>query len=154
MKLKIATLKHLWWGVSIGGRHYTGYIRHGFDTKAELTRRLSAKEAKQYAEEMGRLWLARQRVTNKFETLESLERAAVKWCKENLKSPWLLLENDALNPNRAIAGEGWIVDRIPVINELAAAWEKVPNRLREGTLWDSVYRAWDAALKPEKPKKP
>lgn len=145
MKPDIACLTHLWWGVSIGGRHYTGDIRHG-ETKIEMIRKLSGREAKQYAEEENRLWARRQRETTKFETLKSLERCAVKWCKANLKSPWLLLENDEHNPNRAIAGDGEITERISVINELAEEWRKVPNHLREGKLWDTVYAAWDELL--------
>lgn len=142
----IVALESLWWGVSIGGRHYTGEIKANGHT-IELTRRLSGKESKESHGREGRLWLKRETETNKFETREDLEKAAVKWCRKHLSSDWLLIEHDIHNPHRPIAARGRFRNRLPVMTELAAAWDKVPDSKREGKLWDAFYTTWGLLIK-------
>ena len=146
--LAVAELNHLWWGVCIGGRHYTGDIRHGRPrTKVEMIRKLSAREAKEHAEREGRMWLARERETNKFDTLKQLERHAARWCADNLGEQWVLLYDEG-NPSIVIAGKGWIVTRIKTMNKLAKAWDKVPNSQRDFNhpSIKQLYRAWNTLL--------
>lgn len=135
----IVVLEYLWWGVSIGGRHYTGEIRYQ-GQKVELMRRMSLREAKEYGEREERAWLRLQRETNKFDTLAQLERAAVKWCKANVPDPWLLQEYSDCNPERPIAATGFYRERLPRLRKVAKLWSKVPNSEREGPTWDRFYR--------------
>lgn len=144
--LTIVALRHLWWGVSIGGRHYTGEICHGERT-IELERRLSVREAKELAEREGRMWLRLERTTNKFDSLEQLERAAVRWCEANLSDPWLLQEYTDCNPERPIAGAGYIKERIPLLRTLARAWAKVPNSGRTSETLAIVDKAWQTIIR-------
>jgi hypothetical protein len=146
-KYTVVELHSLWWGVCAGGRHYTGEVRVKGGSTVELRRKLSLKEAKELGETEGRMWLNRlQRDTNKFDSMEQLERHALKWCKENVEGDFLLLQ-DALNPSRVTAGRGPITERIPVMNQLAEAWDKVPNWERQGEVWKETYKAWDSLLK-------
>lgn len=129
--LVCAELDYLWWGVCIGGKHYTGQIklRDPYRT-VEMVRTRSAKEAKEMAEREGRMWLARERETNKFDSLKQLERVAAKWCEANLGDNWVLLY-DAHNPSIAIAGKGWVKGRLKTMTKLGKAWDKVPNHKRD-----------------------
>ena len=140
--MKFATLDHLWWGVSIGGRHYTGEVTID-DVTTEMIRKLSLKEAKEYADEKGLLWLRKQRETNEFETLESLERHALKFCEKEFKDEpeWALFEYDYWNPRRLIGGKGYIVDRKDTINAVAKAWDKVRDHCSEEE-WNAYTEAW------------
>lgn len=149
-ELCVAELNQLWWGVCIGGRHYTGDIRYGRQRmKVEMMRKLSAREAKEYAQREDRMWLARERETNKFETLRQLERHASRWCETNLGEQWVLLY-DEHNPSPVIAGNGWIVQRIKMMNKLAKLWAEVPNSRRDFDQPEikQLYRAWDALMNP------
>jgi hypothetical protein len=147
-------LDYLWWGVSIGGRHYTAnlIIRGEPDRRVEMIRKLSAKEAKAYAEEQGLLWLARQRETNKFETLKQLERHALRWCEANLGENWLLLKGEHWNPSFVVGAKGWIEKRVKLLNTVASIWDKTPDHWRnpDSDLVKQIYKLWGSTLKPEK----
>ncbi len=168
---QIYTLDSLWWGISIGGRHYTGHVswtdkrrkKDGSDYhRHEIERSLSLREAKElWAErrepgDTERYWkMGLARETNRFETKEALERAAAKWVTAHCKHPnWLLINNNHINPNRPIAARGWYEDRVELMTDLAAKWDKVPDhqRLTNGRettpLWDSVYQLWYLLLTP------
>lgn len=146
------SLDYLWWGVSIGGRHYTGkvIVRGEPDRHVEMIRKLSAKEAKEYAEEKGLLWLKRQWETNQFETLQQLERHALRWCEANLGENWLLLRGDHWNPHFVVGAKGWVKERVKDLNKLAKTWDETPDRLRD---FDSpaikkIYEDWNNLTKP------
>ena len=142
--MNIVALKHLWWGVSIGGKHYTGEIVRYPEPTVELTRKLSRKEAKVLAKQDGcPIWPLE---INRFDSLEQLERYAAKWCKENLGDDWLLLEYDWNNPNRAIAGQGYYKKVMPGINELARWWWLLTDSQRE-QIWSIIYKVWADLLK-------
>lgn len=168
---QIYSLDSLWWGVSLGGHHYTGHVNWSEKRRAkdgssykrhELERRLTLREAKELwseqrepgqTEQYWKMGLARE--TNRFETKADLERAAVKWVTHHCRYPnWLLIDNDWINPRRPISAQGWYKDRVPMMAELAARWDKVPNyqRLVNGheptEIWNSVYRLWYLLLTP------
>lgn len=143
--MRVAALTHLWWGVSIGGKHYTGEIHYDGPT-VELTRKLGLKEAKQMAEDEDRLWLPLERETNRFNTLKQLERYATKWCEKNLGDEWLLIHVDSHNPHRPIAGKGKIVPVLPAMTEVAEFWDKLTDTQRE-VVWDEIYTIWRNLLK-------
>lgn len=144
--LKIACLDWLWWGVCIGGRHYTGHI-HFENQRIELERRLTLREAKEMSETQERLWrYCHERTTNKFDDWDQMARHARKWCRANLGEHWLLLERNKHNPNKVIAAHGPIKERARYINDLAILWDKVPNSQREGVLWDQAYKLWRKLL--------
>lgn len=157
---QIYSLDTLWWGVSIGGRHYTGNVRweegNGYPSH-ELECRLSLREAKELGNTQVILWTDRvNRTTNRFDTREQLERAATKWvtdhaAKSGVKN-WLLIDNNRHNPNRPIAAAGWYKSRVKPMKKLAEMWDKVPDhiRLSDEELWNKVYNAWYALLTPPK----
>ncbi len=144
-------LESLWWGVSIGGRHYTGKI-HWYDSDneyqtAEIERPLSLKEAKLLDPDRGEgHWRLGGvfRKTNRFDTKDQLERAATKWVKGHTKAPiWMLIDHDIHNPNRVIGSSGWHSERVDQMDKVAAVWNKLDNRTREDKkLWDVTYKAW------------
>lgn len=142
--MKIAALEYLWWGVSAGGRHYTGEVHHP-DGTVEMIRKLSRKEAKQLAEEdESRFWGTE---TNRFETLADLEAAALKWCEKNLGDTWILLHHDGLNPNHVIGGKGYTKERLDKIERYQKWWWSLPEATRERR-WDRAYKIWDKLLQP------
>jgi hypothetical protein len=159
--LTIYSLETLWWGVSIGGKHYTGHIdwrdSKGEFHRHELERKLSLRQAKELDPDAGeRYWKwGVKRVTNRFDTREQLERFAAKWvedhaAKEGL-TDWLLIENDSRNPNRPIAGNGYIVDRFPIMRKMAKMWDKTDNATRNALTkeqWNTISGGWKALLKP------
>ncbi len=145
----------LWWGISIGGHHYTGKITY-YDAAGkwhshELERDLSLKDAKlldpDSAERRWRLGGV-FRKSNRFETRPQLDRWAARWVKADaLKcgaSTWLLIEHDTCNPRRPIASQGWDKNRLKLMTDIAEMWDKVPNWARTGmpSLWDAVYGTW------------
>lgn len=148
--LVCASLDVLWWGVSIGGRHYTGdiVINNPF-RKVEMIRRLGRAEAKSLSEREGRLWLARQTETNKFDTLKQLERHASRWCAANLGENWVLFDGAEHNPSRVISSHGWIKANVPTMNRLARMWAKVPNSKRDfdHPTIQKLYAFWEAQFK-------
>ena len=149
--LKVAELNHLWWGVSIGGKHYTGNVILNYPHRCvEMTRTLSAREAKEMAEQEGRLWLARERTTNKFDSLKQLERFAARWCEANLGENWVLLAGDRLNPCVAIAGKGWVRANLKSMTRLGKAWDKVPDSQRDfdNPAIKNLYRVWKSLFQP------
>lgn len=145
--LIVVELHDLWWGVCIGGRHYQGTL-HGEGMKTvELRRRLGSKEAKRMAGEQGRLWMARETDTAKFDTLAQLYRAAEKWCLANLGANWICLRGHSarLNPSEVVAVRGPLVPYKRIMNDLAQAWDKVPNHRRD---WErpevkALYALWE-----------
>ena len=150
MKLQKIALNSLWWGVCIGGRHYTGSLKwDDEETKTyhsyELERKLSLKEAKQYAEEMGITWGPVQRISNKFESLPDLENQAIKYCEEKFGDNWILFEHDTLNPNRVIAAKGWIEDRVEELTELYNKWDNLNDNERDEQ-WVEVYNKFDKLI--------
>jgi hypothetical protein len=148
--LVCASLQVLWWGVSIGGKHFTGdIVLHGPFRKVEMIRKLGRAEAKELSEREGRLWLSRQTETNKFDTLKQLERHAAKWCAANLGLSWVLFDGDRRNPSRVVASHGWIKDRAPAMNKLARMWGKVPNSKRDfkHPTVKKIYELWEAQFK-------
>lgn len=137
----MAGLDTLWWGVSIGGRHYTGKIKYrnnGEYKFVEVDRELSRKEAKQYAQEQDILWARICLQTNKFETLENLERRAAQWCEENFGDNWLLMDNDWYNPNKVIAAKGKYLKIVPALKELYEYYKKLTDIEIEDN-WDKIY---------------
>lgn len=150
--IQVIGLEYLWWGVCIGGRHYTGYLKF-YDEKGfnqiEVERKLSLKESKQYAEEQNMLWHKKlSRITNKFETRDSLEYHSLQWCEKNLKGDWLLLNGDMHNPSRAIGGKGWITERIPLINKITEIWDAIPESKRTDEIYNETYNLWKSILEP------
>lgn len=143
----IAVLDYLWWGVAIGGRHYTGSVKARGKT-VELIRKLSRREAKELSEREGRMWLRHQTETNKFEDFKSMARHATRWCEQNMGADWLLQEHSDLNPERVIATAGYFKPRKRLLQKLALAWGKVPDSQRKGELWDQVYATYDALILP------
>lgn len=146
---QIYGFKYLWWGVCIGGRHYTGKVhwREGDEFKThELERRLSLREAKEISGEKEILWKHHDRVTVNFDSLEQLERAAIKWVEKNATVPnWLLIHNDYWNPNRPIAAAGLYKKRVKSMRAFADFWAKVDDSKREiPEVWDATYNAWYA----------
>ena len=137
----LAGLDTLWWGISIGGRHYTGKIKYNLGNEykiVEIERKLSRKEAKQYSNEEERYWLKWSLETCKFEKLEDLERRATQYCKENFADNWLLVDNDWHNPNRVIAANGIYLNIVPALNELYEYYRKLSNIQIEDN-WDKIY---------------
>ncbi len=151
----VYTLDPLWWGISIGGRHYTATIHWSegpFKSDGsnyrhhELERDLSLRDAKLLDPEDGpERWQfgGRFRKSNRFETRAQLDRWAARWIEADAKrrgeSTWLLLEHDSCNPRRAVAAQGWDKARLKLVNDLAEVWDKVPDWAREGELLDAVY---------------
>lgn len=162
-KPTIYTLDLLDWSVCIGGHHVTGHIswhdgephrRDGSNYhRHELERRLSWKEAKALGETEDILWRHdHARVTNRFETRESIERAAIKWVKANAnpKRPWLLQYNSTCNPERVLAGNGYSKDRLKHLNDLHDAWDKASDGLRgRDDFREPVYDLYNQLIKPD-----
>ena len=74
--VKIAALHSLTWE-GYGGHHWMGTIHHP-DGNHELIRKVSRKEAKALShDEESHYW---PKTTERFETEEDLEKAALKWC--------------------------------------------------------------------------
>ena len=151
---QVYSLDVLWWGVSAGGRHYTGEIcwQDASYHKHEVERHLTLREAKALGDTQFILWTERfSRTTNRFDSLEQLERAAARWVRKNAAVPnWLLIKHDGHNPNRPIAAKGWYVQRLPAMRALAKAWDKVPDGVRQSNreLWDAVYETWRKLMEP------
>ena len=137
-------LRTLWWGVCIGGTHYTGEIHIG-DRIIELTRSLSRKESKELAEKDGRWWLAAETSTNRFNSSEQLQRVACEWCEKNLGKDWILLSRDAHNPRVPIGARGRYLRLIPKLSRIAIRWDKLSDAQREKQ-WNKVYNAWKKTL--------
>lgn len=148
---KIYSLSVLDWS-GHGGHHCQGTIYTDdplIGRSIELERRLTLKEAKAISETKERLWFCHERTTTKFEDRASLERAAIKWMKANAKEPnWLLQYNSACNPERVIAAKGFYLERVQALNALADLWDKVPNHLRDGDVWDSTYACYKKLINP------
>ena len=148
--MNYAHLDHLWWGVSIGGRHYTGTVIteiSGERKRVELERKLSLREAKEIGETEGRMWIHRiSRVTNKFDTMKQLDRHALKWCAANLPRPWVLMENDHWNPNRIVGASDWDGKYIAKLNKIAASWDKVPNWQRTNEVIHNICKIWEICI--------
>lgn len=157
----IYALDSLWWGVSVGGRHYTGMLKwyspDGAFHRHELERKLTLKEAKELGDTQVILWTSRfSRVTNRFDSLDQLCRAAARFVEDEVVKTngaiknWILIDNDIYNPNRPIAAAGWLKPRMGDMRKLAKEWDKVSNYIRENDkeLWDAVYEAWDTLLTP------
>ena len=62
--------------------------------------------------------------------------------REAFEQAGLLLYNDAHNPRRAVAAQGWDKDRLKLINDLAVVWDTAPNWARTDDLMDAVYSAY------------
>ncbi|MES2597194.1 MAG: hypothetical protein V4662_17740 [Verrucomicrobiota bacterium] len=145
--LVVVELHDLWWGVCIGGRHYQGSIHRYPAESVELRRKLGRKEAKQMAEEQGRLWFHLENDTAKFDTLRQLYRAADKWCAANLGTNWICLRGSSAryNPSEVVAVRGKLEPYKKLMNDLAAEWDKVPNSRRD---WErpevkALYAVWE-----------
>lgn len=160
---QIYDLDTLWWGISVGGRHYTGNVRwtdkEGHYQCHELERKLSLREAKELDDTQLINWHGGYgRTTNRFDTEKQLERYAARWVEGEAKrsgfNHWLLIENDRHNPNRPIAAAGWYITRMTPMRELAKMWDKVPNGVRENNreVWDLVYDLWRQILTPPNEK--
>jgi hypothetical protein len=149
--LKVS-LDSLWWGVSAGGRHYTGHLYFSdHRERVELERELTLSEAKDLwaeqrsPEDTERYWnygLARK--TNRFDTSADLERAAVKWCEANIKGDWILKDD------RRVLGTNCVNPvRVRMLNLIAEKWNKA-YVWRAGfghidrDLDDTFYRAYEA----------
>jgi hypothetical protein len=145
--MKIVALRYQWWGVCIGGKHYTGSILQRDGPTIELTRRLSQREAKALAENDERLWLSRETTTNRFNSLSQLERIALRWCRSNLGDQWLLQRVDFNGPYLPIGGRGFIEERIPSLTNLAVWWDAVPDHRRTDAVMDKAYDAWETLTK-------
>ena len=146
---EIATLSILDWSVCVGGRHITGEISY-LDEKVELEKHLTLAEAKIRSEEKDRYWLAHERIKNQFDTYEEIERAATKWCEDNIKSPdWLLQYYSDCNPQRPIAAKGYYITVFDDLKDLAESWDKVSNYVRDTNkeLRDAVYKAYYALVR-------
>jgi hypothetical protein len=155
-QMNYAHLDVLWWGVCVGGKHYTGKVIWHRDAPHEsvyheLRRRLSLREAKELGETQERLWVHRvERDTNKFDNQGQIDRAALRWCKEHMPEPWALFEHDEHNPHRLIGtSAAWLLERQKVINDFAETWRKTSDRVREEkTVWDKSYALWRKLLTP------
>lgn len=157
----IAELDYLNWGVCIGGRHFTGHItvntfdhsRHpDFPERIEIERRISRNEAKQWAEECGRLWAKWETKTNRFNTLEHLVRYATRWCNEHLGGDWMLIDDNWYNPNEVFAAKGSMEAKISVLNAFAEKWRKVPDYERTDSTFNKWYNEWYKLLGVDRKK--
>lgn len=138
----IAALEYLWWGISIDGHHYTGEIHHP-DGTHELIRKLSRKEAKFLSEiEDSRFW---PKETNKYESLKDLEKAALKWCEENLGLKWILLHHNVNNPNHVVGGKGFTKKRLKELEEFQKWWWGLSETERKER-WKEGYDTWDKMI--------
>ncbi len=158
----VYTLDVLWWGVSIGGKHYTATIDWSEGERKtdgsnyhhhELERTLSLKDAKLLDPDAGeRYWISGiRRKTNRFDTREQLERWATKWVQADAKrrgeTTWLLIEHDAHNPHRPVSSQGWDKDRLKLMTDIAATWDKTTNAQRGNkVIWDRTYALWNALI--------
>ncbi len=159
-KLSIYSLKTLCWA-ACGGRHYVGTI-HWYDPKGEwhrheLERKLSLREAKELDPDAGeRYWkMGLSRTSNRFDTRDQLERHAIKWVEEHAAAQglteWLFIDNDTLNPNRPLAGKGYITTRFVAMRQAAEKWDKMDNAARNALTkkqWNTIYSGWNKLLKP------
>jgi hypothetical protein len=142
--MKIAALEYLWWGVSIGGHHYTGEVHHPDGTE-EMIRKLSRKEAKELSELEDSLFWPKE--TNRFETLADLEAAALKWCEKNLGDTWLLLHHNSYNPNHVIGGKGYTKKHLAGIEAYQKWWWSLSEADRE-KIWKVGSDTWEKLLEP------
>ena len=158
--LFIYSLETLDWGCC-GGRHYVGTVRwtdaKGEYPRHEIERKLSLREAKELDPDSGAgYWKSGiRRTTNRFDTVEQLERCATKWVEEHAEkaglTDWLLINDDPHNPNRPIAGKGWVTTRFAAMRKMAKMWDGFDNAVRNALTkeeWKTIYRAWNSLLTP------
>ena len=99
----IVALKYLDCSEYFSIKYFIGYIIITESNKQiELKRDVSLEEAKELGEHQEILWNHQDRTTNKFNTLEQLEYAAIQWCKYNLGEDWILQEKNSRAPHRPI----------------------------------------------------
>lgn len=145
-------LDSLWWGVSAGGKHYTGHVYFSDRrNRVEIERELSLKEAKELWAEYDdagrteRYWqMGLRRKTNRFDTKADLERAALKWCEANLTGDWILKhERYVLGSNCVSPVKQRMMNLIAERWDAAYVWKNgfgdMPRELN-----DSFYRAYEA----------
>jgi hypothetical protein len=158
MPLWIAELTDMWWGVCVGGRHYTGHLsiinfecqRHPqFPKRIELERRLGRGEAKRMHEKDGFQWLRYPTMTNKFNSFDHLVRYAKRWCEQNLGDEWLLIRDDWYNPNEVLDAKGPMKEKIAALNALSEEWSVIQKTGKDNNkkIWDRYYKKWDKLIK-------
>lgn len=153
MPLWFVELDIMWWGVCLGGRHYSGHLtvedsnhrKHpNFLNRIEIERKLSRGEAKRMHERHERLWLNRQTITNQFNSREHLARYATRWCRQHLgNDDWIVIEDNWYNPNQVYAAKGRLESKVVLLNDFYKKYKEIPNHvLEEKKTWNKIYKTW------------
>lgn len=124
----VVRLDALDWAIG-GGSHHTGHLYFSDNRpRVEMERDLSLSEAKDlWADRQGpehteRWWNAGiARRTNRFETSADLQRAATKWCEDNITGDYVLKDD---SNGRIIAHRGVNPVRVRVLNLLIDCEDK------------------------------
>ncbi len=67
--------------------------------------------------------------------------------KRRGETTWLLIEDDAHNPHRPVSSQGWDKDRLKLMTEIAATWNKTTNAQRANkVIWDRTYALWNGLI--------
>ena len=139
----IIELQYLDWS-QCGGRHIVGeVVFHNPYRKVEIERRLTLREAKELGQTQEILWQHRHtRATNKFDTLEQLEKAAIKWCEQNLpNNDWLIQLNNSRGPHRPVGAKGKFKRVFKKLETLAKRWDKVRDNQSTAEMLE-YYDEW------------
>lgn len=152
MSILYIALDSLNWSVCAGGRHYTGHLTFSdHRNRVELERSLSLREAKDLRPDHSD-WMYDEpyfRVTNRFDSYESLTSAAIKWCEANLTGVWVLKKDSHSGTDPILASHGVNPVTVRVLNLIAEKMDKsyvwkggFGDMDRE--LYDGLYRAYKA----------
>lgn len=136
----ITTLEVLYWGVALGGEHYTGtlkgYTDMGFKSY-KVEHKLSQKEATYLNKKdctNSRFFVYRKgQLSDRFETLDQLEREAVKIYKKEFPfSIVLVLKRGSVSvcsPEKILDGpEPFKTDVNDMVDLLDDAYKSLPNK--------------------------
>ncbi len=149
-KLRIAKLDILWWGVSIGGEHYSArlqwYDTTGKYSSIELQHPLSTKEAIYLNKKAGTTGWSRYKKgdpSGKFETRKQLYAYAKRHYKQLAVGTQILVEGGGRLPDYIVDGPADRNSLKNTLNKLIKLfWKRGGYSLKDEIIAD-VEKCWD-----------
>lgn len=143
MKVTYIGLDYLDWSCH-GGHHLTAHLTFEDRERVELDRPISVSESKVlYPDHSDRVYLMPHfRRTNRFESLASLDGAALRWCEANVEGDYILLNHDRSDLRRVIGARGVSIVRVRTLNLIEEQWNRLTNPERDRTTMDTIYAMW------------